>query len=72
MGSYTKGIESLNQRRVNDKFKKMQVFVETVIVLGYQLIERGYSIAKTFLHKWEKLEVPKSIKDLQKLLGKLL
>lgn len=52
--------------------KKCKFLAPKVTVLGYELMEEGYQLASKFLKKWQEIAVPRSLKELQKLLGKLL
>lgn len=71
-GHTVKVLRALTRAGLMINLKKCKFLAPSAVVLGYQLVEGGYSIAKKFLKKWHTLQVPASIKDLQKLLGKFL
>jgi hypothetical protein len=52
--------------------KKCKFLVKQCVVLGYQVMAHGYRLACKFLRKWTSLQPPRSLKELQQLLGKLL
>ncbi len=43
--------------------RKCKFLAPQVVVLGYQLFEGGYMLARKFLKKWHKLEAPRNTKE---------
>lgn len=58
-------LRALTQAGMMINLRKCKFLVPRAVVLGYQLFEGGYMLATKFLKKWQKLEAPRSIKQLQ-------
>lgn len=65
-------LRALTKAGLMINLRKCKFLSTSVVVLGYQLFEGGYTLARKFLNKWTTLAVPKTTRELQKLLGKLL